>query len=282
MVDISSYNKVLSYLPSSKINIHYLNGFEVRDVGYISSSNPDAVAFLTRGLEHENAFCLNGVSDFIIDFTDDVKEVRLDNFQKVEFTVASTEDFDYNDIRLVFSRTPNCQLPYLELECDELLFRKVLRPDSTYLYNICFMISKEYETDFSPLLLDIASLKVEFSKDSDLILYNAVVRQIAYNLSIKEIDEQFDEAVKYVLRKIHEDVVPDILKSALYKITSAYLWWGKWYEEGQKSATLGEFSTMSYGDKLMESADDDIDRYNKDKGEDDTKRYLDTRWIGSI
>lgn len=282
MVDISSYNKVLSYLPSSRVNIHYLNNFEPDGLNYISSSTIVSAPYLTDGLEHKIAYALNGVSDFIINFNDDVKEVRLDNFEKIEFTVSSNEDFGFEDIKLYFSRTPNCTLSYLTLNCYDLLFHKEQLPNSRYIYNICFMINNELDLDYSKLLLDMASIKVTFPKSSDLIIYNAVVRQSIYNLSIKEIDEQYDEAIKYVLRKIHEETVPNILKSALYKITSAYLWWGKWYEEGQKSATLGEFSTMSYGDKLMESADDDIDRYNKDKGEDEKKRYLDIRWVGSI
>lgn len=281
MVDISSYNKVISYLPSSKVNIHYLNSFEDGGIDYVCSTTPNATPYLTSGLEHDIAYGLNGVSDFIINFDDDVKEVRLDNFEKIEFTVSSTEDFGFEDIKLVFSRTPNCVLSYLEIGAFDLLFHKEEQPNSTYLYNLCFMINNELDLDWSKILLDIASVKVKFPKESDIVIYNAVARQTIYNLGIKEIDEQYKEAELYIIRKIHEDTVPPLLKSALCKITSAYLWWGKWYEEGQKSATLGEFSTMSYGDKLMESANDDIDRYNKDKGEDENRRYLDARWIGS-
>lgn len=281
MVDISSYNKVISYLPSSKVNIHYLNSFEDGGIDYITSTTSNATPYLTSGLEHDIAYGLNGVSDFIINFDDDVKEVRLDNFEKIEFTVSSTEDFGFEDIKLVFSRTPNCVLSYLEIGAFDLLFHKEEQPNSTYLYNLCFMINNELDLDWSKILLDIASVKVKFPKESDIVIYNAVARQTIYNLGIKEIDEQYKEAELYIIRKIHEDTVPPLLKSALCKITSAYLWWGKWYEEGQKSATLGEFSTMSYGDKLMESANDDIDRYNKDKGEDENRRYLDARWIGS-
>lgn len=284
IVDISQYNKVLNYLETSVPNILYLNTFEEDDEDkgseWITDTNKDTVLVSDEGLEHDYSYILSDTDNIIINFNKDVQEVKIDRFEKIEVTLKSSQKLDFDNVKLDLSRLPDCQLAYMVFNTNP---RNCIESEVTdgYLYNLSFDFKDDELVELDKFLTDILSIKVELGVKASIQLYNVCVRQTHYNLYIKDIDEQLVQAKLYILRRIREDTIPTKLESCITRITVAHLWLNKWYEEGQKASTLGEFSTESYYDKLMESVEEDIDQYNKDKGVDEDKRDLDYRFTGS-
>ena len=287
MVQISQYNKVLNYLETSVTNIHYLNSFTEddsdEDVGsqYITDSNMDFPLVVQKGLEHDYSYLLNDTSDIIVNFSKIVQEVKIDRYEKLEVTIKTNKQLVIENTKLVFSRVPNCKIEYKSFEPNLRECHETKNNDG-FLYILSYDFKEDDMVEFNKFMTDIMSVKIDLGVSCDVQLHNIVVRQTAYSLNIKDIDEQIVQAKLYILRRIHEDIIPDKLASCITRITVAHLWLNKWYEEGQKASTLGEFSTESYYDKLMNAVDKDIDLYNKDKGDDKDKRNLDYRLLGSI
>lgn len=286
MVLLASYNKVLNYLETSKIDVQWLNSFEenIEDKGsnYITTSSYDSCFVKPTGLQHDFAYGLNNTDNIIFNFNNDVQEVKLDRFQYLEVTLSSPKQLDFSKVKAVFSRVPYCEVEYMSFHCSDEYSRYNTSQKYNNLYTLSFVIQDSNDMEYdNKYLTDIRSIRVDLGEKVDVVVYDVKVRQDNFTLRVKDVDEQIVQAKKYILRKIREDEIPLKLESCITRITVAHLWLNKWYEEGQKSSTLGEFSTESYYDKLMEGVDGDIDAYNKDKGSSEDKRYLDSRWIGS-
>lgn len=286
MVLLASYNKVLNYLETSKIDVQWLNSFEenIEDKGssYITTSSYDSCFVKPAGLQHDFAYGLNNTDNIIFNFNNDVQEVKLDRFQYLEVTLSSPKQLDFSKVKAVFSRVPYCEVEYMSFPCSDEYSRYNTSQKYDNLYTLSFVIQDSNDMEYdNKYLTDIRSIRVDLGEKVDVVVYDVKVRQDNFTLRVKDVDEQIVQAKKYILRKIREDEIPLKLESCITRITVAHLWLNKWYEEGQKSSTLGEFSTESYYDKLMEGVDGDIDAYNKDKGSSEDKRYLDSRWIGS-
>lgn len=286
MVLLASYNKVLNYLETSKIDVQWLNSFEenIEDKGseYIATSSYDSCFIKPTGLQHDFSYGLNNTDNIIFNFNNDVQEVKLDRFQYLEVTLGSPQKLDLSKVKAVFSRVPYCEVEYMTFNCSDEYSRYNTSQKYDNLYTLSFIIQDSNDMEYdNKYLTDIRSIRVDLGEKVDVTIYDVKVRQDNFTLRVKDVDEQIVQAKKYILRKIREDEIPLKLESCITRITVAHLWLNKWYEEGQKSSTLGEFSTESYYDKLMEGVDGDIDAYNKDKGSSEDKRYLDSRWIGS-
>lgn len=284
--NIKTYNKVLSYLETSIPNIIGLNTFDEtnqydKGSNYITNSNRDAVIVKKSDLIHYSGYYLLNTPDVIFNFDSEVQKVNLDLFQTLEITVETDEDISSNDIKAIFSNVPNAQINNYEFSLDKSK-TKVSKGKDSYFSTLVFTLVDDdvYNADSKLDLSSIKSIKIT-NIDTSILIHDIVVKTPQYTFKTELIDEQMAEADRYILRKIREDEVPDKLKSALVRFTVAHIWLNKWYEEGQKSATLGEFSTESYYDKLMNDINEDIDAYNKDKGTVEDIRYIDTRMLGS-
>lgn len=284
--NIKTYNKVLSYLETSIPNIIGLNTFDEtnqydKGSNYITNSNRDAVIVKKSDLIHYSGYYLLNTPDVIFNFDSEVQKVNLDLFQTLEITVETDEDISSNDIKAIFSNVPNAQINNYEFSLDKSK-TKVSKGKDSYFSTLVFTLVDDdvYNADSKLDLSSIKSIKIT-NIDTSILIHDIVVKTPQYTFKTELIDEQMAEAERYILRKIREDEVPDKLKSALVRFTVAHIWLNKWYEEGQKSATLGEFSTESYYDKLMNDINEDIDAYNKDKGTVEDIRYIDTRMLGS-
>lgn len=284
--NIKTYNKVLSYLETSIPNIIGLNTFDEtnqydKGSNYITNSNRDAVIVKKSDLIHYSGYYLLNTPDVIFNFDSEVQKVNLDLFQTLEITVETDEDISSNDIKAIFSNVPNAQINNYEFSLDKSK-TKVSKGKDSYFSTLIFTLVDDdvYNADSKLDLSSIKSIKIT-NIDTSILIHDIVVKTPQYTFKTELIDEQMAEAERYILRKIREDEVPDKLKSALVRFTVAHIWLNKWYEEGQKSATLGEFSTESYYDKLMDDINEDIDAYNKDKGTVEDIRYIDTRMLGS-
>lgn len=284
--NIKTYNKVLSYLETSIPNIIGLNTFDEtnqydKGSNYITNSNRDAVIVKKSDLIHYSGYYLLNTPDVIFNFDSEVQKVNLDLFQTLEITVETDEDISSNDIKAIFSNVPNAQINNYEFSLDKSK-TKVSKGKDSYFSTLVFTLVDDdvYNADSKLDLSSIKSIKIT-NIDTSILIHDIVVKTPQYTFKTELIDEQMAEAERYILRKIREDEVPDKLKSALVRFTVAHIWLNKWYEEGQKSATLGEFSTESYYDKLMDDINEDIDAYNKDKGTVEDIRYIDTRMLGS-
>lgn len=284
--NIKTYNKVLSYLETSIPNIIGLNTFDEisqydKGSNYITNSNRDAVIVKKSDLIHYSGYYLLNTPDVIFNFDSEVQKVNLDLFQTLEITVETADDISSNDIKAIFSNVPNAQINNYEFNLDESK-TKVNKGKDSYFSTLVFTLVDDdvYNADSKLDLSSIKSIKIT-NIDTSILIHDIVVKTPQYTFKTELIDEQMAEAERYILRKIREDEVPDKLKSALVRFTVAHIWLNKWYEEGQKSATLGEFSTESYYDKLMDDINEDIDAYNKDKGTVEDIRYIDTRMLGS-
>ena len=284
--NIKTYNKVLSYLETSIPNIIGLNTFDEtnqydKGSNYITNSNRDAVIVKKSDLIHYSGYYLLNTPDVIFNFDSEVQKINLDLFQTLEITVETDEDISSNDIKAIFSNVPNAQINNYEFSLDKSK-TKVSKGKDSYFSTLVFTLVDDdvYNADSKLDLSSIKSIKIT-NIDTSILIHDIVVKTPQYTFKTELIDEQMAEAERYILRKIREDEVPDKLKSALVRFTVAHIWLNKWYEEGQKSATLGEFSTESYYDKLMNDINEDIDAYNKDKGTVEDIRYIDTRMLGS-
>lgn len=284
--NIKTYNKVLSYLETSIPNIIGLNTFDEinqydKGSNYITNSNRDAVIVKKSDLIHYSGYYLLNTPDVIFNFDSEVQKVNLDLFQTLEITVETADDISSNNIKAIFSNVPNAQINNYEFNLDESK-TKVNKGKDSYFSTLVFTLVDDdvYNADSKLDLSSIKSIKIT-NIDTSILIHDIVVKTPQYTFKTELIDEQMAEAERYILRKIREDEVPDKLKSALVRFTVAHIWLNKWYEEGQKSATLGEFSTESYYDKLMDDINEDIDAYNKDKGTVEDIRYIDTRMLGS-
>lgn len=284
--NIKTYNKVLSYLETSIPNIIGLNTFDEtnqydKGSNYITNSNRDAVIVKKSDLIHYSGYYLLDTSDVIFNFDSEVQKVNLDLFQTLEITVETNDDISSNDIKAIFSNVPNAQINNYEFSLDKSK-TKVSKGKNSYFSTLVFTLVDDdvYNADSKLDLSSIKSIKIT-NINTSILIHDIVVKTPQYTFKTELIDEQMAEAERYILRKIREDEVPDKLKSALVRFTVAHIWLNKWYEEGQKSATLGEFSTESYYDKLMNDINEDIDAYNKDKGTVEDIRYIDTRMLGS-
>lgn len=284
--NIKTYNKVLSYLETSIPNIIGLNTFDEtnqydKGSNYITNSNRDAVIVKKSDLIHYSGYYLLNTPDVIFNFDSEVQKVNLDLFQTLEITVETTDDISSNDIKAIFSNVPNAQINNYEFSLDKSK-TKVSKGKDSYFSTLIFTLVDDdvYNADSKLDLSSVKSIKIT-NINSSILIHDIVVKTPQYTFKTELIDEQMAEAERYILRKIREDEVPDKLKSALVRFTVAHIWLNKWYEEGQKSATLGEFSTESYYDKLMDDINEDIDAYNKDKGTVEDIRYIDTRMLGS-
>ncbi len=284
--NIKTYNKVLSYLETSIPNIIGLNTFDEtnqydKGSNYITNSNRDAVIVKKSDLIHYSGYYLLNTPDVIFNFDSEVQKVNLDLFQTLEITVETADDISSNDIKAIFSNVPNAQINNYEFSLDKSK-TKVSKGKDSYFSTLVFTLVDDdvYNADSKLDLSSIKSIKIT-NIDTSILIHDIVVKTPQYTFKTELIDEQMAEAERYILRKIREDEVPDKLKSALVRFTVAHIWLNKWYEEGQKSATLGEFSTESYYDKLMNDINEDIDAYNKDKGTVEDIRYIDTRMLGS-
>lgn len=284
--NIKTYNKVLSYLETSIPNIIGLNTFDEtnqydKGSNYITNSNRDAVIVKKSDLIHYSGYYLLNTPDVIFNFDSEVQKVNLDLFQTLEITVETNDDISSNDIKAIFSNVPNAQINNYEFSLDKSK-TKVNKGKDSYFSTLIFTLVDDdvYNADSKLDLSSIKSIKIT-NIDTSILIHDIVVKTPQYTFKTELIDEQMEEAERYILRKIREDEVPDKLKSALVRFTVAHIWLNKWYEEGQKSATLGEFSTESYYDKLMNDINEDIDAYNKDKGTVEDIRYIDTRMLGS-
>lgn len=284
--NIKTYNKVLSYLETSIPNIIGLNTFDEtnqydKGSNYITNSNRDAVIVKKSDLIHYSGYYLLNTPDVIFNFDSEVQKVNLDLFQTLEITVETNDDISSNDIKAIFSNVPNAQINNYEFSLDKSK-TKVSKGKDSYFSTLVFTLVDDdvYNADSKLDLSSIKSIKIT-NIDTSILIHDIVVKTPQYTFKTELIDEQMAEAERYILRKIREDEVPDKLKSALVRFTVAHIWLNKWYEEGQKSATLGEFSTESYYDKLMNDINEDIDAYNKDKGTVEDIRYIDTRMLGS-
>jgi hypothetical protein len=284
--NIKTYNKVLSYLETSIPNIIGLNTFDEtnqydKGSNYITNSNRDAVIVKKSDLIHYSGYYLLNTPDVIFNFDSEVQKVNLDLFQTLEITVETNDDISSNDIKAIFSNVPNAQINNYEFSLDKSK-TKVSKGKDSYFSTLIFTLVDDdvYNADSKLDLSSIKSIKIT-NIDTSILIHDIVVKTPQYTFKTELIDEQMAEAERYILRKIREDEVPDKLKSALVRFTVAHIWLNKWYEEGQKSATLGEFSTESYYDKLMDDINEDIDAYNKDKGTVEDIRYIDTRMLGS-
>lgn len=284
--NIKTYNKVLSYLETSIPNIIGLNTFDEtnqydKGSNYITNSNRDAVIVKKSDLIHYSGYYLLNTPDVIFNFDSEVQKVNLDLFQTLEITVETDEDISSNDIKAIFSNVPNAQINNYEFSLDKSK-TKINKGKDSYFSTLIFTLVDDdvYNADSKLDLSSIKSIKIT-NIDTSILIHDIVVKTPQYTFKTELIDEQMEEAERYILRKIREDEVPDKLKSALVRFTVAHIWLNKWYEEGQKSATLGEFSTESYYDKLMNDINEDIDAYNKDKGTVEDIRYIDTRMLGS-
>ena len=284
--NIKTYNKVLSYLETSIPNIIGLNTFDEinqydKGSNYITNSNRDAVIVKKSDLIHYSGYYLLNTPDVIFNFDSEVQKVNLDLFQTLEITVETADDISSNDIKAIFSNVPNAQINNYEFNLDESK-TKVNKGEDSYFSTLVFTLVDDdvYNADSKLDLSSIKSIKIT-NIDTSILIHDIVVKTPQYTFKTELIDEQMAEAERYILRKIREDEVPDKLKSALVRFTVAHIWLNKWYEEGQKSSTLGEFSTESYYDKLMDDINEDIDAYNKDKGTVEDIRYIDTRMLGS-
>lgn len=284
--NIKTYNKVLSYLETSIPNIIGLNTFDEtnqydKGSNYITNSNRDAVIVKKSDLIHYSGYYLLDTPDVIFNFDSEVQKVNLDLFQTLEITVETNDDISSNDIKAIFSNVPNAQINNYEFSLDKSK-TKVSKGEDSYFSTLIFTLVDDdvYNADSKLDLSSIKSIKIT-NIDTSILIHDIVVKTPQYTFKTELIDEQMEEAERYILRKIREDEVPDKLKSALVRFTVAHIWLNKWYEEGQKSATLGEFSTESYYDKLMGDINEDIDAYNKDKGTVEDIRYIDTRMLGS-
>lgn len=284
--NIKTYNKVLSYLETSIPNIIGLNTFDEtnqydKGSNYITNSNRDAVIVKKSDLIHYSGYYLLNTPDVIFNFDSEVQKINLDLFQTLEITVETVDDISSNDIKAIFSNVPNAQINNYEFSLDKSK-TKVSKGKDSYFSTLIFTLVDDdvYNADSK---LDLSSTKsiIITNIDTSILIHDIVVKTPQYTFKTELIDEQMAEAERYILRKIREDEVPDKLKSALVRFTVAHIWLNKWYEEGQKSATLGEFSTESYYDKLMDDINEDIDAYNKDKGTVEDIRYIDTRMLGS-
>lgn len=284
--NIKTYNKVLSYLETSIPNIIGLNTFDEtnqydKGSNYITNSNRDAVIVKKSDLIHYSGYYLLNTPDVIFNFDSEVQKINLDLFQTLEITVETTDDISSNDIKAIFSNVPNAQINNYEFSLDKSK-TKVSKGNDSYFSTLVFTLVDDdvYNADSKLDLSSVKSIKIT-NINSSILIHDIVVKTPQYTFKTELIDEQMAEAERYILRKIREDEVPDKLKSALVRFTVAHIWLNKWYEEGQKSATLGEFSTESYYDKLMDDINEDIDAYNKDKGTVEDIRYIDTRMLGS-
>jgi hypothetical protein len=284
--NIKTYNKVLSYLETSIPNIIGLNTFDEtnqydKGSNYITNSNRDAVIVKKSDLIHYSGYYLLNTPDVIFNFDSEVQKVNLDLFQTLEITVETNDDISSNDIKAIFSNVPNAQINNYEFSLDKSK-TKVSKGKDSYFSTLIFTLVDDdvYNADSKLDLSSIKSIKIT-NIDTSILIHDIVVKTPQYTFKTELIDEQMAEAERYILRKIREEEVPDKLKSALVRFTVAHIWLNKWYEEGQKSATLGEFSTESYYDKLMNDINEDIDAYNKDKGTVEDIRYIDTRMLGS-
>ena len=284
--NIKTYNKVLSYLETSIPNIIGLNTFDEinqydKGSNYITNSNRDAVIVKKSDLIHYSGYYLLNTPDVIFNFDSEVQKVNLDLFQTLEITVETADDISSNDIKAIFSNVPNAQINNYEFSLDKSK-TKVSKGKDSYFSTLVFSLVDDdvYNADSKLDLSSIKSIKIT-NIDTSILIHDIVVKTPQYTFKTELIDEQMAEAERYILRKIREDEVPDKLKSALVRFTVAHIWLNKWYEEGQKSSTLGEFSTESYYDKLMGDINEDIDAYNKDKGTVEDIRYIDTRMLGS-
>lgn len=284
--NIKTYNKVLSYLETSIPNIIGLNTFDEtnqydKGSNYITNSNRDAVIVKKSDLIHYSGYYLLNTPDVIFNFDSEVQKINLDLFQTLEITVETSDDISSNDIKAIFSNVPNAQINNYEFDLDKSK-TKVSKGNDSYFSTLIFTLVDDdvYNADSKLDLSSVKSIKIT-NINTSILIHDIVVKTPQYTFKTELIDEQMAEAERYILRKIREDEVPDKLKSALVRFTVAHIWLNKWYEEGQKSATLGEFSTESYYDKLMNDINEDIDAYNKDKGTVEDIRYIDTRMLGS-
>ena len=168
MVLLASYNKVLNYLETSKIDVQWLNSFEenIEDKGsnYITTSSYDSCFVKNEGLQHDFAYGLNNTDNIVFNFNNDVQEVKLDRFQYLEVVLSTPQTLDYKDVELVFSRVPYCEIGYMSFSCSEELSKHNSSKKYDNLYTLVFNIQdtndmeydNKYLTDIQSVLLDLS------------------------------------------------------------------------------------------------------------------------------
>lgn len=272
MIHNAQYIKTLHFLNERKPDRFYLNEFTNESNNQIINLQNKQSEVVSNPSFHENYFGFNNTSEIIFCF--DI--FRLDKFNQVHVSIKTDDDLNLDTIDAYFSQHPKGIIPYqfVQLNEDETIIENDL-------VSLVFDIVDEDGADNSRFLHNIRTFHLDLGKYYDVEIHDIFVSQTEYELTLEDIDNAIDYATDYLSRDLDEKGLK-ILEHLIYKIAAAKLWLIKWNEEGESSSSVGSFSSKSYHDKLMEEVEKELSEYQDSMGENEDKKYINTKLVGCL
>lgn len=268
MVNNAQYIKTLHFLNERKPDRFYLNEFTNESNNQITNLQNNQPEIISNESFHKNYFKFNDTSEIIFCFD----TFRLDKFNQVHVSIKTADDLNLDTIDAYFSQHPKGIIPYQFVQLNDK--ETIIEND---LVSLVFDIVDEAGADDSRFLHNIRTFHLDFGKLHDVEIHDVFVSQKDYELTLEDIDN----AIAYLSRDLDKTGLKT-LEHLIYKVAAAKLWLIKWNEEGESASGVGSFSSKSYHDKLMEEVEKELAEYQDSIGENEDKKYINTKLVGCL
>lgn len=271
MVNNVQYIKTLHFLNERKPDRFYLNEFTQKSNNQIINLQNNQSEVILNESFHENYFEFNNTSEIIFCF--DI--FRLDKFNQIHIYIKTTEKLNLDVIDGFFSQHPKGIIPYQYVQLN------IEKSNNENLVSLVFDIVDDVGADNSRFLHNIRTFYLDLGKEYDVEIHDIFVHQTDYELTLEDIDNAINFAVNFLSRDLDKTGLKT-LEHLIYKVAAAKLWLIKWNEEGESASGVGSFSSKSYHDKLMEEVEKELAEYQDSIGENEDKKYINTKLVGCL
>lgn len=272
-INIKDTNEILTSLKNVNLDRLYLNDFN--NTKSITNSNNNEPTLVNEHIYHDSCLQLENTEDIIFRFS----TVDMRGFDKLEIAILSEQELDLAQISLYFSEFASADIP---LESAQLNTNETIVNNKMYQF-VFDLIDKEGAKYYLP---NINSIKLKLGMGSDIKIANIMLKAINYSVTLDEVKNERDNAEKYILKRIPDDNVPDVLLDEIPKKAASMLWLINRQGKGESNvgSEVGKFSNKNFHDKLKLEVDEAISEYigEDDTSSDDGKSSINTNLVGSI
>lgn len=271
-ITIEKAKPVLIYLEDGNVDRFYLNDFN--NTESLSNSENKTPILIEEPIYHDKYYLLENIKDIIFKFS----TVDMRGFNKLEIAIFSEEELNLDNVSLYFSEFACADIP---LESAKLNFDETIVNGK--LYQLVFDLKDKQGADY--YLPNVNSIKLNLDMIcSKVKVANIMIKTDGFNLTLDELKPALDNAEKYILKRIPDSNIPNILLDEVPKKAASMLWLV--YRQGKGESNIGsevgKFSNKNFHDKLKLEVDDAISDYIGEETSDDGKQSINTDLVGSI
>lgn len=271
MISMKEVYGVTSFLRGElHVDREYPFDFNISKNDELSNIEPRDKASLVsdEALVHNNSILFKGLSskDSIL-IT--LSARKFDRSNRFEIKIKSGTEIDLNNVSVSFSESSTGELSLMTLK--PLIEDNQTSKIGVNIPSIVEFVIYEQEDVNAPAerLSNVRSISINFNQNiEELFLIDAVFKNDNPEFTIEDVEEQLDEAEKYVSTRLKKTVVPSELDYLFPKAAAAFIHRIKWQNEGQFQKDKSYAHYRRYSQQLLSEIDDTIESY-RDENEGD-------------